>query len=205
MLSGRLVICGAAALAASLFLSSAGGAATAPPEAVVNNFDDALLSVMKNAAKLGYDGRYKQLEPVVRSSFNFPLMTKVVVGSSWAGWTLEQRDAMTDAFRRYTTATYARRFDGYSGETFRFDGTRPLGTGILVLTELVRTSDAPVTLNYLVKNSDGGNFTIVDVYLTGSISQLATQRSEFGAVLQRDGYDGLLAALEKGALPPNKP
>jgi ABC-type transporter MlaC component len=34
------------------------------------------------------------------------------------------------------------------------------------------------------------------VFLTGTISELATRRSEFTAVIQRDGFDGLVDALE---------
>jgi phospholipid transport system substrate-binding protein len=42
---------------------------------------------------------------------------------------------------------------------------------------------------------NGGLWQISDVYLDGTISQLATQRSEFQSILQRKGFDGLIAAL----------
>ena len=45
----------------------------------------------------------------------------------------------------------------------------------------------------------GGVWLISDVYLDGTISQLATQRSEFGAILRREGFDGLIAALQRKA------
>ena len=38
---------------------------------------------------------------------------------------------------------------------------------------------------------------IVDIFLTGTISELATRRSEFSAVLQQGGYQALLATLER--------
>jgi phospholipid transport system substrate-binding protein len=37
----------------------------------------------------------------------------------------------------------------------------------------------------------------MDVYLSGTISELATRRSEFAAVLRQDGADGLVRALEQ--------
>ena len=40
-----------------------------------------------------------------------------------------------------------------------------------------------------------GEWRIVDVFLDGGISEIATKRSEYGSVLARDGVDGLLAAL----------
>jgi phospholipid transport system substrate-binding protein len=48
-----------------------------------------------------------------------------------------------------------------------------------------------------MRDNGAGAAQVVDVFLTGTISELATRRSEFGAVLQRDGFDGLLALLEK--------
>ena len=65
------------------------------------------------------------------------------------------------------------------------------------MTELTRPQDTPVALNYVMRDNGTGSQQVVDVFLTGTISELATRRSEFGAVLQRDGFNGLLAMLEK--------
>jgi phospholipid transport system substrate-binding protein len=46
---------------------------------------------------------------------------------------------------------------------------------------------------------NGGLWQISDAYLDGTISQLATQRSEFQSILQRKGFDGLIAALNQKA------
>jgi phospholipid transport system substrate-binding protein len=173
----------------------AGGADTV----VVDALDHALLDVMRDAAKLGYQGRYGALEPVIERTFNVPLMTQLIVGPAWTSWTPEQRDAMSDAFRRFITATYARRFDGYSGEDFVIDGARDGPNGTIILTRLTRPHDPAVSINYLLRDNGAGVPQVVDVYLTGTISELATRHSEFGAVLQHEGYAGLLAELEKKA------
>jgi phospholipid transport system substrate-binding protein len=56
---------------------------------------------------------------------------------------------------------------------------------VLVRTVLNRPGNEPVVLSYLVR-AMGGMPRIVDVYLTGTISELASRRSEFNA-LMRDG------------------
>jgi phospholipid transport system substrate-binding protein len=189
---------------ALMALSPAGAAETASlgntdPKPVIESFDQALLNVMKSADKLGYDGRYAELEPVIKHTFNVPLMTKIVVGAPWNEWTEAQRDQITDAFGRFIIATYARRFDGYSGESFVINSTRDTSGGTLVVTQIMRPSDMPVNLNYLMRDNGAGGAQVVDVFLTGTISELATRRSEFGAVLQRVGFSGLLALLDKKA------
>jgi len=168
-----------------------------PASTVVDTFDAALLVVMKQADKLGYEGRAKALAPAIEQAFNIPLMTRIIVGAPWAEWGDEQRNHIIDAFGRLIIATYARRFDGYTGEEFVNNGEKPATAGgTLVTTQLVRPKDPAVTLNYLTRDGDNGP-QIVDVFLTGTISELATRRSEFSAVLQQGGYQALLAALEK--------
>jgi phospholipid transport system substrate-binding protein len=168
-----------------------------PASAVVDKFDGTLLGVMKRADQLGYDGRAKELEPAIEQAFNIPLMTRIIVGAPWTEWSDDQRNQIIDAFGKFIIATYARRFDGYSGEDFVNNGEKPATSGgILVTTELTRPKDPPVTLTYLMRDGDAGP-QIVDIFLTGTISELATRRSEFSAVLQQGGYQALLTALER--------
>jgi phospholipid transport system substrate-binding protein len=51
-------------------------------------------------------------------------------------------------------------------------------------------------LDYLLRQDQGGR-RISDVYLDGSISQLAVHRSEFHSILRREGVDGLVMALNR--------
>jgi phospholipid transport system substrate-binding protein len=68
---------------------------------------------------------------------------------------------------------------------------------MLVKTRIVRTEEAPVALDYRLRQGEGGEWRIVDVFLNGTVSELAMRRAEYSAVLKRDGYDGLIAALEE--------
>jgi phospholipid transport system substrate-binding protein len=67
---------------------------------------------------------------------------------------------------------------------------------VIVDTRLVQSNGEAVVLNYLLREN-GGAWRILDVYLSGSISELAVRRSEFGAVLKREGSDGLIRTLEQ--------
>jgi phospholipid transport system substrate-binding protein len=66
-----------------------------------------------------------------------------------------------------------------------------------VETTLTPKGAEPVVLNYLMRNTAGDGWRIVDIFLTGTISELATRRSEFTAILKSDGADGLVKALTK--------
>jgi len=193
MLAGLLAIAGVAPGIAAPAVSAT------DPSTVVNSLNGNLLAIMQNAQKLGYKGRYAALEPVVRQVFDVPYMTRIAVGSGWSALSADQQAQLTDAFGKFITATYARRFDGYSGEKFVTDGARPLGDSTLVTTRLIKSDGEPVVLNYLTRQDAGqdGRWQVVDIYLTGTISEMATRRSEFASVFRRSGYDGLLQILQQ--------
>ena len=191
----------AAALAALLgFGILADGVVAAGPDASqpVRGFYDALLSTMRNGPALGQRGRYGRLEPVVLRSFYISYMTRMAVGSSWAALPEVKQRQLTDAFGHYVTATWADRFDSYSGEKLEITGERPYGPAMLVETRIVKPNGEPVTINYLM-HRNGDAWRIADVYLTGTISELATRRSEFSSVLRKEGVDALIAALNRKA------
>ncbi len=188
----------AALLALGIAASAGAAAASSGAAEPVRSFYDVLLSTMKQGERLGQDGRYAALEPIVRRSFDIPYMTRIAVGPSWSSLPDAKRQQLTEAFGRYITATWADRFDSYSGEKLEVDGERPYGASVLVDTRIVKPDGEPVSINYLMRR-DGDAWRIGDVYLTGTISELATRRSEFSSVLRRQGVDGLIDALNRKA------
>jgi phospholipid transport system substrate-binding protein len=191
-----------AALAGGLLIASLGSAQATgdAPRSVVEAFHATLLQVMKQASQLGFQGRYKTLQPAIENAFNLPLMARLAIGPQWTSIAPEQQQRLIEGFRRLTFATYASRFDSYDGEQFETKGEKSggAGGGTLVETRLVpqRGNGDPVDLSYLVRQ-DGGRWQIIDVFLSGTISELATRRAEFTSVLRRDGAEGLTAMLER--------
>jgi phospholipid transport system substrate-binding protein len=174
-----------------------GGAARAADAAdVVRGLHAALLDTMKNAVALGVAGRYQKLEPIVLRSFDVPFMTRLSIGRLWTTLTPEEKQRAIAAFGRYVAVTYAVQLDGYSGEAFEVLGEQQIKHGTLVRSQLVKQGGEPISLNYVLHDNDVA-WQIRDVYLAGAISQLATRRSEFTAILRNGGIESLIAMLDK--------
>jgi len=163
---------------------------------LVKNFYAQLLDTMKQGEKLGFEGRFKKLEPVVKGTFDLPLMARFAVGPSWSQAQPDEQQRIVDAFSKFSVANYASRFTKFNGEQFDVLDEKPSSNGsIVVETKLTPKGGEPVTLNYLVRADDKGQLRIVDVYLDASISELAVRRSEFSAIVKRDGIGALIATL----------
>jgi phospholipid transport system substrate-binding protein len=164
----------------------------------VQSLYDNLLSTMKNGHLLGPSGRFGQLEPIIRRTFDVASMARLSVGPRWATMSENQRQQVTDSFGRYISAIYADRFDSYSGQKLKVTDEQPATTGVMVRSQIVKANGEPVEVDYLMRRN-GDTWLISDIYLDGAISEVATRRSEFAAILRTDGVDGLIAALNRKA------
>jgi phospholipid transport system substrate-binding protein len=164
----------------------------------VQGLYDALLSTMKNGRTLGQSGRFTQLEPVIRRTFDIPSMTRLSVGLSWAGLTEAQRQQVTGSFGRYISAIYADHFDSYAGQKLQVTGEQPNAGGVMVKSQIIKANGEPVKVDYMMHRS-GAGWLISDIYLDGAISEVAIRRSEFAALLKNEGIDGLIVALNRKA------
>ena len=165
--------------------------------APIRAFYAVLLNVMQHAAELRVQGRYDKLAPAIAATFDLPAMTRIAVGPPWSSFPPDAQAALVDGFTRMTIATYAARFDGFSGERFDVDPNVETRTaGRVVHTRLVKSNGEPVALNYLMRASEG-RWKAVDVYLAGTISELATRRSEFSAILDAGGPKALVESLRQ--------
>jgi len=168
--------------------------------ATVSAFYDTLLQAMKGGKQLGFAGRRDLLAPAMSRAFALPLMARITVGPQWASLSADDQQKLIRAFSDYSVATYANRFDDYSGEKFDVSpkAAPSAGSDVIVHSKLVPGSGEPVELDYLMRQISG-TWKIVDVYLSGTISQLAAQRSEFTAVLRKGGVAALIQSLHEKA------
>jgi phospholipid transport system substrate-binding protein len=195
---GFLVAAAMLAIGGSISPTFAAAQGTGDPKAIVQSFYDTLEDTMKQGEQLGFDGRYKKLEPVIRQTFDVPVMAKIAVGAEWTGFTSDEKTKMLDAFDRYMVTTYAARFKAYKGQKFEVGEVKtPADNRALVETKLYKSNGEPVALNYLFRPGSDGSWKIIDIYLSGAISEMARMRSDFSATVTGGGAEALVTALEK--------
>jgi len=179
-------------------LSYPGHAAPASGGDTVQGLYEVLLTTMKNGHTLGQSGRFTQLEPVILRTFDIPTMARLSVGPSWATLTEAQRQQVIESFGRYISAIYADRFDSYAGQKLQVTGEQPNGAGVRVRSQIIKANGDTVNVDYMM-HCNADSWLISDIYLDSAISEVATRRSEFAAILKNEGIDGLISALNRKA------
>ena len=178
--------------------SAAVDEANDPAARPVRSFYDALLYAMKHAKQLGVNGRYKHLEPAIAQAFDMETMTKLIIGEDWKGLSDTDRKQLVAAFRRVTVADYAHNFDDYGGESFVIGRIDDRSGDKIVSTQMVIPGKAPIAFGYRMHKGTAG-WRIIDIYLNGYISEVATRRSDFASTMKSGGASALTAKLEQMA------
>ena len=167
------------------------------PTAAVERFHSALLANMKGGKAVGFEARKQRLEPIIRDVFDLAAMARVATGSAWQKLSDEERGRVITAFSDWTVATNAANFKEWDGESFTTKGAKDDGKGnIMVETALNLKSATPVLFTYRMRTFDDAPH-VVDIFLEGTISQMAMHRSQFAAALTMGGVDNLLKHMHE--------
>ena len=163
---------------------------------VVEKFQAELIAVMKNGKQLGYAGRYDKLYEPVSNSHDLTKIARIVVGKEWEKLSEAQQQKLVDDFVRLSVASYAHNFKDYSGESFVFDSEEETARGgVVVHSTLIIPDDKPVKFDYMLKEK-GTSWRIINIIANG-VSDLALKRSEYTTILQREGFDALIAKINE--------
>jgi phospholipid transport system substrate-binding protein len=163
---------------------------------VIEGLQEQFLDVMRKADAIGYEGRYERLKSIVSESFDLPFMAEKSVGRHWKKLSAEEQERWLSSFKDMTAATYAGRFEGFSGQRFEVLGEETAKSDtVLVRALLIDPGNEDTELNYRLHRKDG-QWKVLDVYLNGTVSELALRRSEYAAVLKRDGFEKLIETID---------
>lgn len=163
--------------------------------AVVARLNATLLDALQHAEQLGYQGRLDKIAPAIPQAFDVDFMAEKTVGKYWKTMSDADKTRWIELFREFTAANYAGNFDRYSGQRFEITGEEPSQNDTTVVhSTLIDPGGENTELNYRLHATPAGP-RIIDVYLKGTVSELALRRSDYTSVLERDGVDGLLATV----------
>ena len=196
-----------AILAAGVTLPAA--AQETPPAAArapVDALYAALLENMKEGEATPLETRRARLAPVIDAAYDMGFMAAKTLGRHGRTLSTPQRAEWTRTFRDLTVNTYATRFANFTGQAFEVDEVAPSARGTyLVHSRILSPGSEPVEIRYRVRADPAGAWRIIDVFLNGTVSELALRRSEYSSVIENEGYEALRDGLREKIAAPARP
>lgn len=171
-------------------------AADDPATVVRNTAERVLDSLRSDRARYQDDHALFQLvREVVFPRLDRERTAQWVLGANWRTATPAQREQFIAEFSDLLLRTYGTALRQYDSEKLNYLPARaPAGADrVTVRTEIIRPDGPKVSVDYLLTNRSG-EWKVYDVIIE-NVSLVVTYRSEYSAIIKRDGMDGLLKQL----------
>ena len=156
-----------------------------------------LQKVLKEISQKNNSIFFQKTLKAVRSFYDAEKMIQMIIGDHWNNISEEKKKELTEVFQTYIASNYLRMFEKISNPSFEQSAEKKIGKNYrLIKTFLILNKDERVEINYLLlkKNEE---WKIFDVLLAGSVSEIATKKSEFRKYLKNGNVEELINALKK--------
>ena len=169
------------------------------PDALVKQVSEDVLQIVKTDPRVQAGDRARIREVIdtkLAPHFDFERMTALAVGRGWRSATPEQQKQLIEQFQTLLSRTYSNAFVQYRDQTINYKPLRldPNATDATVRTEIVRSGQQPVQIDYSMEKKNG-EWKAYDV-LVGGVSLVTNYRDEFAGQIQAGGIDGLIKSLQ---------
>jgi len=165
------------------------------PLAQVRTTVDAILAILRapdpdSTTKRGH------ITQLIAERFDFDLMAQQTLATNWRHATTEDRKRFVELFTRLLQATYLGRIEAYTNEKVEYRGEKIRDSQAMVKTVII-DGNTEIPVDYkLREKQDGGSWRVYDVVIE-KVSLIATYRSDYRAIVNKDGMTGLLTQIEE--------
>lgn len=168
------------------------------PDALVKRVAEDTLSAIRADKDLqaGNPAKVKELiESKLVPHFDTARMTALAMGRNWRAATPEQQKQLIEQFQTLLIRTYSNALTNYRDNKMNYKPLRmnPTDTDVVVRTEVTRSGQAPVQIDYSMEKTPDG-WKAYDVVVAG-VSLVTNYRDEFNDVVKSSGVDGLIKTL----------
>lgn len=184
----------------ALMLFSVSGVALAmeSPDALVKRTAEDVLAAVKSDTDIQAGDQAKIFalaEEKILPNFNFPRVSRLVLGKNWTRATSEQRTAFQVEFRTLLLRTYATALSKYKDQKIEYlplrmtDGAKTAS----VKTRIVQSGGQPIAVNYSLAR-EAETWKVYDIVIEG-VSLVTNYRGQFSQEIRQNGLDSLIKKL----------
>jgi phospholipid transport system substrate-binding protein len=189
-----------AAIATVAMIGPGWRAARAQPSAekareLIQDVGNQVLGVLRDSS-LSDASKFERLVDLLEGPIDLDLVARLILGRHWRSASEAQRQEYLELFRGYALNFLASKLHLYRGQSYEVLDAQVINErDALVATRILGNAGPPLKVDWRLREQDG-TLMAIDVIVEG-VSLIVTQRSEFGSVIERDGFEGLLAELRQ--------
>ena len=151
-------------------------------------------SLIKISDKTINSDNLAMIDDVVKNSYDLEKMGKIIIGIDWKQTDTKTQKEFINVFKRFISVNYFRRFNKINELDFEHQTVKVIGDKFKLARVILTADNEKLKIDYLLgfKNE---KWKIFDVLLDGSISEVATKKSDFKKIIKEEGVSGLVKNL----------
>ena len=161
------------------------------PQEVVNNLHTGLKKVSDKISDSPTD-----LINLIKNTYNAEKMITKIIGDTWKKTNKKDQQEIVIIFQEYIAKNYFKRFKKIKNPIFDYKESKKISEKLMLIKTILVVDKKEVSINYLLI-FDKNQWRIFDVLLAGSISEIATKKSEFSSFIRDGTISPLIDALKK--------
>ena len=157
----------------------------------VNELHKSLIKISKKTIN---GDNLELIDDVIKNSYDLEKMGKMIIGVDWKQMDANTQKEFINVFNRFISVNYLRRFNKINELNFEHQTVTVIEDKFRLARVTLTADNEKIKIDYLLglKNE---KWKIFDVLLDGSISEIATKKSDFKKIIREEGVDGLLKNL----------
>ena len=151
-------------------------------------------SLIKISNKTINSDNLELIDDVVKNSYDLEKMGKIIIGVDWKQMDKKSQKEFITVFKRFISVNYFRRFNKINELDFEHQTVTDIEDKFKLARVTLTADNEKFKIDYLLgfKNK---KWKIFDVLLDGSISEVATKKSDFKKIIKEEGVNGLVKNL----------
>ena len=164
--------------------------------ALIEEVSAEVLTILSDQSR-GDRQKFDALVVLLNEPIDLDLVGRLILGRYWRTADDAQRQQYLELFRQYALANLASKLHLYQGQSFEVTGAKVVSDkDALVTSRILSDGEPPLQVDWRLRERNDGGLVTIDLIVEG-VSLIVTLRSEFAAVIERQGFDGLLAELRQ--------
>jgi phospholipid transport system substrate-binding protein len=162
--------------------------------ALIEEVSAEVLTILSDQSR-GNRQKFDDLVVLLEEPIDLDLVARLILGRYWRTTDDGQRQQYLQLFREYALANLASKLHLYRGQSFEVTGAKVVSDqDALVTSRILSDGEPPLQVDWRLRQRSDGVLVTIDLIVEG-VSLIVTLRSEFASVIERQGFDGLLAEL----------
>ncbi len=139
----------------------------------------------------------RRIEAIVTRAVDTQAIVQAALGKRWSQISAAQRRRLVAAFENRFRRASGSELDAYRSTQIEYLPEAEASGGVLQVPTRVVVKGEPTEIAYAMKQQRSG-WRIVDIVIDG-VSTVANYRSSFARIISKEGVEGLIKRLERGA------